>query len=233
MDERNLVRRPSYANQENREADSSPFEFFLFRGLEDVKPEVWQQIGGMMGVKVVDLDWRDTKKLCQKGELSDSEILTLKMEEFDAMVTAAKDRGKEAIIIGVSAGAAWGLLYTLTHPNKVAHFYSVSGLLNTDINKIGDFTEFSPIFKLVVDYFDNNLSQEEIGATMRGHLADRISVYASEDDLIVPTEASHPKWVKKENFHYTKGDHVTAIVNALITDVIPHQIKPLKGAKIR
>lgn len=152
-----------------------------------------------------------------------------KARRLDIVVQEAIDGGKQPLVVAVSAGAALMMAYLLTpeYHHKIRHGYSVSGLLNPDLNSLdlSHLTTTSPGFEQVARFLTKNLTQEVIEAL---HLPEKISAYNSPDDTVVPQQASHPSWIKNENFHNIgRGDHLESIARALIPDIVS-QVRELK-----
>lgn len=168
-------------------------------------------------VKVFDPRWRTDEDLDEK------------FRRLDDVVQNAIDEGKQPILFGLSAGAAAMIAYMLMpeHHHKIRHGFSVSGLLNPDLNNLdlSHLTSTSPGFKQVAEYLTEHLTPEVIQAL---HLPEKISAYNSPDDTVVPQQASHPSWIKNENYHDVgRGDHLESVVRALIPDIVG-QVRELK-----
>lgn len=204
-----------FHHEETQEADRNQVEVILIRGLEDLPENVANAIGKAFNIKVFDPRWRTEEGLDEKTE------------RLDLVVQKAIDEGKQPIVIGLSAGAAMMETYMLKYHHKIRHGYSVSGLLNPDLNTmdLSHLTSTSPGFQKVAEYLTEHLTPQVVEAL---DLPQKISAYNSPDDTVVPQQASRPSWIRNENYHNVgRGDHLESVFRALVPD-IAGQIRNLK-----
>lgn len=189
----------------------------LIRGLEDLPESASKVMGDLFQMEVFNPQWKTKESLKEKAG------------RLDKMVQQIRDEGKQPIVIGLSAGAAMMTAYMVMYPNKIRYGYSVSGLLDPNLNKmdLSHLTETSSGFRETAEFLTDNLRPEIIKELK---LADKISAYSSPYDQVVPQAASHPEWIK--NFQEIKiGDHLGSIILVLVGD-IGKQIEKWNEAKL-
>ena len=85
-----------------------------------------------------------------------------------------------------------------------------------------------PSFRQAAEYLTEHLTEKRIEGLS---LAGKVTAYSSDDDGVVPLEASEPSWVEVQNKHRIGSqNHVKTIARTLATE-IRSQIGKLAEAK--